>query len=248
MKGKYVVVFLALFACSLLMVPTSARAATNLGFQISAGASNVTLCDNDINFTGCTESGGTDANNTFGAITFIGALGGWNLNVDTGTGPPLNGLLPLLDITYTAVTTGTTDKLTMNLSVIGLNSPNFPLGLLNAMQILSGNGQQTTTTVTLQAFLDPMNRAFCGAGCGTSLADLINTTGSKHYDLSSMGSALTGTGPYSVDLELTIDSHGLRENETGDSQLDIPEPATLSVLGAALLGLGTGIRRKLTKV
>jgi len=59
--------------------------------------------------------------------------------------------------------------------------------------------------------------------------------------------ANAGSGPYSVTLELTIDSHGLDENETGDARLDIPEPATLSVLGAGLLAFGTGLRKRLLR-
>ena len=249
MKGKYTVTFVALFACSLLIAPIAARADTNLGLQISSGAVTETLCDNNVDFTGCTHNA-NDVNGASGGVQFVGSVDKWTMNSDAGLGPPFENLKPLLDIAYSqAQTTGGESPVSVTLSVIGLNSPTFPIGLLQALQKLNGNGENNTTTTTLQAWLDPTNHVFCGASCGTAipLTSLLSFT-SDSYAGKSTGMANSGSGPYSITLTLTIDAMGLAETETGDAQLDIPEPATLSVLGAALLGLGTGIRRKLTKV
>ena len=246
MRKKHQAV-LALLACSLLIAPVAARASTNLGLQITSGASQATLCDDNVDFTGCTHNA-NDNSGSAGKINFDGSVGGWNENTDVGLGPPLLHLRPLLDISYSQLSTnGTSDPIKIALTVIGLDlSGGFPTGLLQALQTIGGNGNHASTTISLQAFVDAQNRAFCGAGCGTALTNLLNFS-SSHYDLSSSGMANAGSGPYSVTLELTIDSHGLDENETGDARLDIPEPATLSVLGAGLLAFGTGLRKRLLR-
>jgi hypothetical protein len=253
MKGKYLVVLVALFAMALLMAPTAARADTELGMQFLSGAPTnmVTVCDTLAG--GCVGQVGAgtlgiDSNPAQGIITYIGGVGGWDTNITSGFGPPHLGLQPLLDIAYADMSSmNGASPLTVLLTVTGLNGPNYPLGLLQAIQSIGGTITSGNMTITTQAWLSSANNWFCSStSCGSALTSALSFN-TKAYSGQSGGSANTGGGPYSITLALTFDNHGQAGGTTGDDQLDIPEPATLSVLGAALLGLGTGIRRKLAK-
>lgn len=244
MKGKYVVTVLALFATALLIVPTAARAGTNLGMQMSADSSTVTICDNNVNYSGCTGNA-SDVNPASGQITYIGGVGShWTSNVTSGFGPPFEQYAPFLDIsTFDASTGGGGSALTVLLSVSNVTSLT---GLYEVINHIGGTNSASGTTVTTQAFLSTTT-TFCGSTlCGTALTPLLSLTGASYSGSTNQANLFPG-GPYSVTLAITIDSHGLADTTSFDNELDIPEPATLSVLGASLLGLGTGIRRKLTK-
>jgi len=254
MKGKYVVAFLALFVMVLLIVPIAARADTELGLQFQSGADTnmVTVCD--VPAMGCAAQKGNgtlgvDSNPALGIITYIGGVGLWDTNVTSGFGPPHLGLQPLLDIAYADMSTvGGASPLTVLLTVTGLSGPNFPQGLLQGLQSIGGTITNGNMTITTQAWLSQGTSWFCNGCAGSSALTSSLSFNTKSYSGQSTGSANAGSGPYSITLALTFDNHGAAGGTTGDDQLDIPEPATLSVLGAALLGLGTGIRRKLTKV
>lgn len=244
MRGKYQVVLLAVLAASVLILPTAARAGTNFGLQLSSGGSTATICDNNADFAGCT-SNQPDSNPGTDAITFIGSVGGWSSNVSTGLTNPVVSLPLLLEFNNTSVATSGAAPITLLLSVTGLTGPIGNVPFLNNM---TGNNQFAGTTVTVQSWLSTTNTAFCASttcngGSGT-LVTSATYTGANFGSIVG-GIANTGSGPYSVTLAITIDSHGVAETTSFDDFLSIPEPATLSVLGAGLLALGTGLRRKL---
>lgn len=247
MRGKYQVVLLALFAMALLIVPTAARAGTNLGMQLSSGSTTDTLCDNNINFTGCT-SNTSDQNSQLGAITFIGTVGSWTNTVTTGLGPPALTLPELMDLNNITMTTaGGSGPLTLLLTVTGLTGPlGNNLSFLNA---IGGTNSGTNVNVTINAWLSSSNTAFCAtSGCGTNIiSQSFHTSGLTNFGGNMTGTGNTGSGPYSVTLAITVDSHGGADTTSFDDELAIPEPATLSVLGAGLLALGTGLRKKLIR-
>jgi hypothetical protein len=245
MKGKYQIVLLALFAMTLLIVPTAARAGTNLGMQLSSTPDSFTLCDNNVNFTGCT-SNTSDLNPGAGAITFIGAVGGWNSNVTSGFGPPSLNLPELMDLNNISLSTNGASPLTLTLTLTGLTGP---LGNLQFLNAIGGTNSGANVDVTVGAWLSQSNTAFCtNGGCGTQfISQSFHTSGGTNWGGTALGSANTGAGPYSVTLAITIDSHGGSDTTSFDDELFIPEPATLSVLGAGLLALGTGLRKKLLR-
>ena len=244
MRGKYQVVLLALLAMGLLIVPTAARAGTNLGMQLSSG-STVTLCDNNVDFTGCTHSA-PDQSGTLGDVVFIGSVGNWTTNVTTGLGPPLLTLPELVDLNNVTMSTSGAAPLTMLLTVTGLTGPLGNLGFLNA---IGGTNSGSNVDLTVQAWLSSSNTAFCtNAGCGVNfISQSFHTSGLSNFGGMKSGTAMTGAGPYSITLEITLDSHGGADTTSFDDELSIPEPATLSVLGAGLLALGTGLRKRLVR-
>jgi hypothetical protein len=240
MRGKYQVVLLALFAMALLIVPTAARAGTNLGMELSSGASSVTLCDNNVGFTGCLLNT-PDGSPTLGQILFVGDVGGWQANVTTGEGPPLLTLPHLMDLDNITMTTNGAAPLTMTLTVTGLTAP---LGNVNFLNAIGGTNSFAGTTLSIQSWLSNSNTAFCtNSGCGVQ--GINQSATGLAFSGSSTGLGTTGAGPYSLTLVITLDSHGQADITSFDDFLSIPEPATLSVLGTGLLALGTGLRKKL---
>lgn len=242
MRGKYQVVLLALLAASLLIGPLRARAATNTDFGIK-----VSSCSGGCGFTtfDSNDGSGGDTNTNFGIIGFNGSAGVWNINTGNAFGPPVEVLPLLLDLSsFNATTSGGGtggNALTMFLTIAGLSGP---LGNLAAFNHIGGTSSNGAATITSQAFIDANNKMFCGSGSAcTPLTSLISLTG-KTFASDASGNGMTGSGPYSVTLEITISSAN-PDQTSFDSELSIPEPATLSVLGTGLLALGTGLRRKL---
>jgi len=89
MKQKLVVMVLALFACGVLMAPSVARADTDLGLQLSSNGVTKTVCDDDIDFAGCTHNANDGLNPMLGAASFSGSVDKWSINVATGLGNPV---------------------------------------------------------------------------------------------------------------------------------------------------------------
>jgi hypothetical protein len=246
MRGKYQLVLLALFAMTLLILPTAARAGTNLGMQTSSGATTNTLCDNDINFAGCTFNT-NDANATLGAVTYVGGIGGWNVVVATGAAAPVLSMPELMDLnSITVSTNGSATPLTLTLTLTGLTTPLGNLPLFNSI----GGTSSGNVGITINGWLSQTNTAFCTSGaCGTNFfTQSFNLTGTgTPFSGTKGGFATSGSGPYSLTLQITVDGHGSPATVSFDDELFVPEPATLSVLGAGLLALGTGLRKKLLR-
>jgi hypothetical protein len=230
----------------LMAASTTAWAGTNLGLQLTAAAPNpgqATICDNSINFAGCTGTA-SDLNPTLGQITFIGGVGGWTSNVTSGFGPPFENLVPLLDISSFNTSVGAgAGPMTVLLSVTGLTGPTGLQAFLNS---IGGTNSYAGTTITTQAFLSNANMAFCAQGCGVALTSAQMLTGAAFSGLSS-GSALLGSGPFAITLEVTINTDGQADTTSLDDSLALPEPASLSLLGSGLFGFGMVFRRMLLR-
>ncbi len=236
---------LAAIAVALLILPVSMRASTNLGMQMSSGSSTATICDNNINFPGCTGNA-SDLNPALGEITFIGAVGNWASNVTSGFGPPYETLVPLLDISsFSATASAGAGPMTILLSVAGLTGPS---GLQTFLNSIGGTNSFAGTTVTTQAWLSNSNIPFCGSGCAGAIAltPLITASGGAFSAITN-GSALLGSGPFAITLEVVINTGGQADTTSFDDSLALAEPATLSVLGSGLFGFGLAFRRWLLR-
>jgi hypothetical protein len=245
MRGKFKGTILALSALVLLMASTSMWAGTNLGLQMSSGATIDQICDNNINYAGCTGNA-SDLNPALGQITFIGPVGSWTSNVTSGFGPPFESLVPLLDISSFNATVGAGGgPLTVLLSVSGLTGPT---GLQTFLQSFGGTNSAPGTIVTSQAWLSNANTPFCAsAGCGgVAITPLLTLSGAAFSGLTS-GSALLGSGPFAITLAVTINTGGAADTTSFDDSLSLPEPATLSMLGSGLLGFGMAFRKMLLR-
>jgi hypothetical protein len=215
---------LAAFA-GLLAAP-SAFATATLSFSVDGGAA-VT----------CADGAMCDINSTAGVVTYSADLGGgFIVNVTTGITTPF----------YTG-------------SSMDLNSVNVQSGSGNhTLEIMFSQTDFTSTmggfeggfggtigtggTVVASAGYDTTNTLF---GNGTNIAS-TGSLGPGAFSATFSGGG-PGTSPYSLTQILTI-STSQALTFSGDFALtQVPEPASIVLLGGALLFVAGGIRRKMRR-
>jgi hypothetical protein len=174
------------------------------------------------------DGSGLDSYPTAGVVTYIGAVGGWDINVTTG----LEGDLPFFDLVSVDSTKSQTGPLLMFFSDDGLT---LPAGFVFDV----GGTASSTGSKTLGFGAWTGNGKFdMSKPIGTELT--FNTTA-----FSGATSGAVGSGDDSVTIGAFIDL-GNRNAGTAsfDAALDsVPEPASISLLGGVLLVLGSLARK-----
>jgi len=146
-----------------------------------------------------------------------------NVEVNNVVTSPLS-----IDLGSTNVSTTSAGTLVITASVSGLTSP---IGVLDFLSQFSGNFSGAVTSVSLRTFVDDTNTLF---GMGTPLASL--TDSSSPFALSSANLGLS-VNPFALTEVLTITTAGAAVLSL-DGSISVPEPTTLALFGAALIGLG----------
>jgi hypothetical protein len=177
---------------------------------------------------------------TPGVITWDGCLGGsgtsctggLTTNVTTGTTKPASVAPAIMDLNSINVDSGGADTLTIEWSDSGFNLPG---GFL----MIGGGTAAATSTMTYTAYVNS-NNALLGT---TSLLGTIS--GSGGVVSGTVGGAfLAPAGPYSLTEKLVM-SFTAAGQDSGDFSLNtVPEPASVTLLGGAVLGIVAVIRRR----
>ena len=178
------------------------------------------------------DGSGLDSNLAPGAVTYVGAVGNWNLNITSG----IEGSTPFFDL----VSFDSTDSQTDPIALLFSDTVALPSSFtLNAGGTVSTSGG--TPTVVFGAFT------------GAAKFDLTHQIGSfltfHTTPYSGSTSGATFAGDTSLTLAASIDlGAGHKGAASFDSALDtVPEPASVSMLGGVLLILGGALRRRIKK-
>lgn len=204
---------------------TTAEAA--LSMQVTSyNAANVQQATSGV----ITDGGGSDANPLAGAVTFVGPVGTWTLNVNTGAGEPFFLDQPHLDLNYIVGVGPANGAAVGDYLEITFTQTNTMAPAPTVSTKIGGtnNGTTTLASVLVNGVLTGSLGPFAGAA------------------FSATGSAAVGVAtPYTLTQVVRITrTAGGTGNASGDFEI-VPEPATTALFGLGLIGLAARARRKL---
>jgi len=179
-----------------------------------------------------------DSNSLVGAVTYIGTLGIWTVNVSTGIGSAILGP-SRLDLNSVNTSTAGTGTLYIVFSEDNQSLP-VPGFIMTFGGTLSG---ATNASVLYDAYADDNNGLFIGQ----QKIGQLGPFGPGPFSGQTEG-YVSVSDPYSLSQRFIIFADGGITSFSGDGELfPVPEPATMLLLGSGLLGLAGFARKRFKK-
>jgi hypothetical protein len=171
-----------------------------------------------------------------GSAVFAGAFGSYSVNAISGVGnPPLTGS-SLLNSNSLDVAAGVTSDV-LDVYVTESNITSFT-GLTDFISSFTENSLSGPWSVTESTYLDTGNGIY-------ALTSLLGSATFTSGPLTSVESLTTdaGAGPYSITALYVITPNGHAGSANSTINVSVPEPATLALFAAGLLGCAIGLSR-----
>jgi hypothetical protein len=210
--------FLRYTIAALAAVALTLRAHALPKLMISDGVNAaVTVEDNSL----------ADANAALGVVTWVGTVGAWTINVDTGLTKPVQGSAanPYLDLSFID---GSAAAGTLTLA---FSDTDFGPGFGTAVAQIGGTA---TGTVAYATYWDPANVQFALTHLLTSQGPF----GPGPYSGDVVGGTVSSpTGPYSLTQVITIAHRGAGVS-SGNADLRVADSGmSVTLLGAGIIAL-----------
>ena len=208
------------------------------------GPSEIVVSDG-INTVSCKDGDPCDGSTLTGVINFSAPLDGWVVNVDVGTTKPIQGSAtePQIDLTFSLTYNSAAAQPGDNLITIEFSDPDFLASPASFTSSIGGTFAGGVTQVTYQDYAG-------GGATPNALFDQSNPLCGKSFNSSpfsdNCSKNFSGLTPYSLtELVTAFNPNQANGQASGDHLLrGAPEPATLLLMGAGLLGLGYFSRRR----
>jgi hypothetical protein len=218
------------------LLTAAATTALLLGAASASHASLMVSLDDGIgNSVSVVDQSGGDANAAVGAVSFIGNVGNFMINVTTGLSKPVLGLssFPQMDLSSVNVTSQAGGTLTVELT-----DTDFSGSDLGTFVSQIGGAQGSGGTLSYATFMDCGNHQF-----GTTI-QLSQQTFSSSPFAGSTSTSASLCGAYSLTEEVVLTLPGGFETTSFNANVALPEPGTLAIFGLGLVGIALVLRRK----